>query len=118
MPLLKVQLSLPEISNSSSRNLMAEGTEILSSTIGKSPNFVMVLVESGVTASFGGNLTEPCAYLEVKNVGELSSEITGELSRGLGELMEKEFGIAPDRTYIEFQESTRHLWGWNGKTFA
>ena len=118
MPLLKVQLSLPEISKSSSCNVRTEGTEILSSAIGKSPDFVMVLVESGASASFGGNLTESCAYLEVKNVGELSAQITDELSRRLGELMKKEFGIASNRIYIEFQESERHLWGWNGKTFA
>ena len=118
MPLLKVKLSLPEISKSSSCNVRTEGTEILSSAIGKSPDFVMVIVESGVPASFGGNLTESCAYLEVKNVGELSPEITGKLSQSLGGLMEKEFGIAPNRIYIEFQESKRHLWGWNGKTFA
>jgi phenylpyruvate tautomerase len=118
MPLLKVQISLPEISKSSSCKVRTKGTEILSSAIGKSPEFVMVIVESGLCASFGGNQTEPCAYLEVKNVGELPPSITGRLSRILGELMEKEFGIDPNRIYIEFQESERHLWGWNGKTFA
>ena len=69
MPLLKVQISLPEISKSSSCKVRTKGTEILSSAIGKSPEFVMVIVESGLCASFGGNQTEPCAYLEVKNVG-------------------------------------------------
>ncbi len=118
MPLLKAQLSLPEISNAASSNFRIEGADILSSVIGKSRDFVMVLLESGVSASFGGNLVDPCAYLEVKNVGELSSEITGKLSQRLGELIEKEFGIASDRIYIEFQESKRHLWGWAGKTFA
>ena len=118
MPLLKVQLSLPEISSTSSSNARTEATEILSSVLGKSPDFVMVMIEVGLSASFGGNLIEPCAYLEVKNVGDLPRGITDKLSQHLGELVEKEFGIALGRTYIEFQESKRHHWGWNGKTFA
>lgn len=118
MPLLKVKLSIPEISKVSSDNVRTEGTEILSSATGKSSDFVMVILEDGMTASFGGNLTAPCAYLEVKNVGELSPETTGELSHRLGALIEKEFGVAPERTYVEFQESKRHLWAWAGKTFA
>ena len=118
MPLLKIQLSLSEISTSSSCKVRTEGTEVLSSALGKSSDFVMVIVEESMSASFGGNLTDPCAYLEVKNVGELSPEITGELSRRLGELVQKEFGVPLDRIYIEFQESKRHLWGWPGKTFA
>ena len=68
---------------------------------------MMIIVEESMNASFGGNLTDPCAYLEVKNVGELSSEITSELSRRLGELVQKEFGIPLDRIYIEFQESKK-----------
>ena len=118
MPLLKIQLSLDAISSSSSRKIRSEGTLLLSSALGKSSDFVMVIIEDGMNASFGGNLTDPCAYLEVKNIGELSTETTEELSRRLGELVQKEFGISLDRIYIEFQESKRHLWGWAGKTFA
>ena len=63
MPLLKVKLSIPEISNASSDNIRTEGTEILSRATGKSSDVVMVILENGMTASFGGNLTAPCAYL-------------------------------------------------------
>ena len=27
------------------------------------------------------------------------------------------FDVSASRIYIEFQESARHHWGWNGKTF-
>jgi len=118
MPLLKVQLSIPEISSTSSRNARIEATEILSSVLGKSSDFVMVMIEAGLSASFGGNLTEPCAYLEVKNVGKLNLGVTDKLSHRLEELVVREFSIPSGRTYIEFQESKRHLWGWSGKTFA
>jgi phenylpyruvate tautomerase len=117
MPLLRIQISHPSVSESSSSALQAEGAEIISQEIGKSLDFVMVLVEAGVSASFGEK-TSPVAYLEVKNVGELIPEVTSRLAQRLSALIEEELSIPKDRIYIEFQKSERHLWGWNGKTFA
>jgi phenylpyruvate tautomerase len=117
MPLLKIQISHPSVSESSSRALQAEGAGIISREIGKSLDFVMVLVETGVSGSFGGKAT-PVAYIEVKNVGELIPEVTSRLTQRLSALIEGELSIPKDRVYIEFQESERRLWGWNGKTFA
>ena len=117
MPLLKIKISHPSVSESSSTALQAEGAGIISQEIGKSLDFVMVLVEAGVSASFGGKTT-PVAYLEVKNVGELTPDVTSKLAQRLSSLIEEELSIPKDRIYIEFQESERRLWGWNGKTFA
>lgn len=85
--------------------------------MGKSLDFVMVLIESGVQISFGRE-AGPVAYIEVKNVGELASGVTTKLSQRLSALVECELSIPKDRIYIEFQESKRQHWGWNGKTFA
>ena len=117
MPLLKIQVSHPSVSENSSSTLRVEGAGIISQEIGKSLDFVMVLVEAGVSASFGGKTT-PVAYLEVKNVGELMPEVTSKLAQRRSALMEDELSIPKDRIYIEFQESERRFWGWNGKTFA
>ena len=117
MPLLKIQVSHPSVSENSSSTLRVEGAGIISQEIGKSLDFVMVLVEAGVSASFGGKTT-PVAYLEVKNGGELMPEVTSKLAQRLSALMEDELSIPKDRIYIEFQESERRFWGWNGKTFA
>ena len=117
MPLLKIQVSYPSVSENSSSTLRIEGAGIISQEIGKSLDFVMVLVEAGISASFGGK-TSPVAYLEVKNVGELIPEVTSRLAQRLSALIEDELSIPKDRIYIEFQESERRLWGWSGKTFA
>lgn len=117
MPLLKIQISHPSVSESSSSTLQSEGAAIISQEIGKSLDFVMVLVEVGASASFGGK-SLPVAYLEVKNVGELIPKVTSSLAQRLSALIVDELSIPKDRIYIEFQESERRLWGWNGETFA
>ena len=117
MPFLKIQVSSPSISETSSSALQSDGASIISQETGKSLDFVMVLVESGAKASFRGKAS-PVAYIEVKNVGELPSGVTAKLSQRLSVLVGRELSIPKDRMYIEFQESKRHHWGWDGKTFA
>ena len=56
-------------------------------------------------------------YIEFKNVGDLSPEMTTRLSALIADLFEKVIDLNPSRMYIEFQPTERHLWGWNGKTF-
>ena len=47
----------------------------------------------------------------------LDPEVTSDLACKLTDLIESTLNISPTRVYIEFQQSERHLWGWNGKTF-
>jgi len=117
MPFLKIQVSSPSIPEKSSSAFQSEGALIISQETGKSLDFVMVLVESGAKLSFGGR-ADPAAYIEVKSVGKLTSDVAAKLSGRLCALIESELFIPKDRVYIEFQESERHLWGWDGKTFA
>ena len=65
-----------------------------------------------------GESSEPCAYAEIKNVGKLDATLTDSLSNRISSMISECLNIEKDRIYIEFQESERHLWGWNGKTFA
>ncbi len=118
MPLLIVNASAGNLSDTSIENLHHMGSQILSSEIGKSIKYCMVQINSGCSLSFGQDINTPSAYLEVKNIGELSANLTANISSKLTQLIEEEMGISPDRIYIEFQESERHLWGWNGATFA
>lgn len=89
---------------------------ILSEQIGKSQDFVMTALNFEQDLSFG-NSSEPCAYAEVKNVGTLNPNLTNSMSRELCRHIFSILNISEDKIYIEFQESERHLWGWNGKTF-
>ena len=118
MPLLKISTSYPSLSATQKQAFQQNGTSIIAEEIGKSPEFVMVLIESGVSMSFRGSKDDHAAYLEIKNVGTLSPDVTQQLTHRLTELIQQTISINPDRCYLEFQESERHLWGWNGKTFA
>lgn len=118
MPLLNIQTNLPELSESDLLLIQEEGSRILSDEIGKSIDFVMVLCEAGRKIYFSGNSTEPAAFIEIKNVGALSSTLSSSITQKLCALLEGVLSIPPSRCYLEFQESERHLWGWNRKTFA
>ena len=68
--------------------------------------------------SFALEAKTPAAYIEVKNVGKLGKDLTRKISCKITDLIHEKLGVPASRTYIEFQESERHLWGWNGKTFG
>ena len=118
MPLLNIQTNLLELSEPDLLLLQEKGSQILSEEIGKSIEFVMVLCEAGRNIYFSGNSTEPAAFIEIKNVGALSSALSSSITQKLSALLESVLSIPPSHCYLEFQESERHLWGWNGKTFA
>ena len=78
MPLLKIQLSLDAISSSSSRKIRSEGTLLLSSALGKSSDFVMVIIEDGMNV-FRRKLDRSRKPTWSQKHDELSTETTEEL---------------------------------------
>ena len=115
MPLLKVYSSC-KFGSSVYEPLSSSLTSTVASTLGKSEDFIMVIFQHTTFQSFGSNAEEPSVYIEFKNVGNLSPDITTRLSGIISELFAKFTDLDPSRMYIEFQPTERHLWGWNGKT--
>ncbi len=118
MPLLKLSTNLSDVSAADRRLLQSEGAAILAGEIGKSIDFVMVILEPERDIYFQGGAESPHAYLEIKNVGALSMETCDLICSRLCDLLKGTLSIDPSHCYVEFQESERRLWGWNGKTFA
>ena len=118
MPLLQIHLTTPSVAQDVLNQIHVQSADLLAEQIGKSVEYVMVLVRTNESISFAKDNDTPCAYMEVKNVGELSPNLTERLTKKLSNLLNKILGVAVDRIYIEFQESARHHWGWNAKTFA
>jgi len=118
MPLLNIYCSCKEINNDRIPEIEEEASRILSETLSKSADYIMIRISAVENIAFAGDGTTPAIYMEVKNVGEITPDKSGELAKKLTALMHKALKVAPDRTYIEFQQSERHLWGWAGKTFA
>lgn len=118
MPLLKINSSIQELDKTVLEDIHQEGAKALSSELGKSIDYVMVVVNLGSSMSFAQDSESPSAYLEVKNIGELGTEVTQKLSGKLCEMVNRKLCVPQNRIYIEFQEAQRHKWGWDGKTFS
>ena len=118
MPLLQIKTTVEKIDKEVLEEIHRLGANILAEQIGKSTNYVMVIIDSNCSLSFAQDTVSPSAYMEVKNVGRLSPEKTQHITSKLTSLVSEKLATIPERIYLEFQESERHLWGWNGATFA
>ena len=118
MPLLQINLTISDMPKEILEQIHKLGAKILAEQIGKSIEYVMVIVRTGESISFALEAKTPAAYIEVKNVGKLGKDLTREITCKITDLIHGKLGVPASRTYIEFQESERHLWGWNGKTFG
>ena len=78
--------------------------------------WLMCPFEDNMPIYFGGDDSQPAAYVEV-NVfgrsvpGSAWEKLTEQIMAALG----KELGIPADRTYIRYTATTD--WGWNGGNF-
>ena len=116
MPLIKVHYS-GETQTEQLSKLTAVLSKILSRVLGKSEDFIMIIFQKTESQSFGCGINLPSLYAEVKSVGSISTETSNQLSMDLTDALVDSFNVSASRIYIEFQESERHHWGWNGKTF-
>ena len=114
MPQLKIQTNV-EIDPSRREDLIHKASSEVADMLGKPEKFVMIILETECDMSMSGS-TEACAYLELKSIG-LPQDRTTEFSSRLCNFIEAHLAIAPERTYIEFTDIERHLFGWDSKTF-
>lgn len=114
MPLLSVATNV-QLSADAKSDFIAEASRLTAELLGKPERYVMVHLSDGQAMSFAGS-GDPLAYCELKSIG-LPTERSQEFSRQLCDLIERSLSIPTDRTYIEFSNAERNLWGWNGTTF-
>jgi len=114
MPYLKIQTN-QALDEAAQQALMKKASAAVAKQLDKPENYVMVTLQSSQTMLFAGT-DGPLAYLELKSIG-LPESATQNLSDRLCTLMAQELDIEKNRTYIEFVDAPRHMWGWNGGTF-
>jgi len=114
MPYLKIQTN-KAIDETSQNALMKKASATISAQLGKPVDYIMVAIDPPRPMIFAGN-NEPTAYLELKSIG-LSASDTTDVSSALCNLVSEELSINKQRIYIEFTNSERSMWGWNGATF-
>ncbi|RMG55647.1 MAG: hypothetical protein D6717_07645 [Gammaproteobacteria bacterium] len=114
MPLLSIETNV-ELESDARGRLLEEASRSVADMLGKPEQYVMVRLSCNPDMRFAGT-DEPLAYLELKSLG-LPEDSTAEYSSRLCELLQQHLGVPAARTYIEFTNGVRHLWGWNGATF-
>jgi len=114
MPYLKIQTN-QTLDESAQNSLLKKASETVSAQLGKPVDYVMVAIDPPRPMMFAGS-DKPAAYLELKSIG-LSPANTTDFSAALCNLVAEELSINRNRVYIEFTNSERSMWGWNGATF-
>lgn len=115
MPLIQVHLNTAEPGDLTA--FQNKLSEVVATGVGKSEEYVMTRVACNEAITFAQS-QEPAAYVEVKNIGTMSHEQTASMSESICAAIADHTHVPGDRVYIEFADAQRHLWGWNGRTFA
>lgn len=114
MPLLKIQCN-KQLNTDTKNTFLKQISSSTAKALGKSENYVMCIVEDQQSMSFAGS-NEDAAYVEFKSIG-LPEDKTSDLAKIICDLINQELNIPAERTYIEFANAQRHMWGWNNRTF-
>jgi phenylpyruvate tautomerase len=115
MPLMKLQLS-ENIDDEKKTTLLSCLSRIVSDSLGKPENYVMVILEQGSFLMLGseGN----AAFADIRSIGSINSRTTLDLTQRLCRYLDELLGIPSNRVYINFTDIAAENWGWNGETFA
>ncbi len=114
MPYVRIQTNT-ETDDSKREEMLREVSSEVARELGKSESYVMVAMSPRADMMFGGS-NDACAFVELKSIS-LPHNKTTLLAKLVCDLMQKHLGVPPDRTYIEFSDAERSLWGWNSGTF-
>ena len=112
MPLINLFTSLSEIEKPN--ELLEELSKQLSISTGKPEYYVMALIQTNLSMTFGGT-SDPSCYIEIKSIGAIDPK---GMSAKFCKLITDRTQIPSDRIYIRFEDIPASLWGWNGKTFG
>ena len=96
--------------------LLADLSRTCAELLGKPEDYVMVRLNLGERLFFAGT-DEPAVFGELFSIGLAVSEVP-RLSSILCELLKERLAVPAERTYLNFHDAPRELWGWNGRTFA
>ena len=82
---------------------------------GKPESFSMTAFEDSVDLRFSGEKMKNGALVEIKQVGDLGSDVYLCLTKTATRILNERLGIDPQSVYITYQAVND--WGWNGTNF-
>ncbi|MGA3285561.1 MAG: phenylpyruvate tautomerase MIF-related protein [Verrucomicrobiota bacterium] len=113
---LKMNYSTVTLSDEKKQALLASLSKIVTGTIGKPEQYVMVIVSPAAMLMSGkpGN----AAFVDIRSIGSLSDDVNRQLSQKICKLLSESLGVPPDRIYLNFTDVAVGNWGWNGSTLG
>lgn len=116
MPVIKTHASTPIPEDARAALKTAYGKTI-SAVPGKSEGWLMCLFEESEPIYFGGDDSQPSAFVEVSVYarGEVPARAWQELTEQITPAVSEELGIDPARIYISYASTPN--FGWNGSNF-
>lgn len=114
MPSIKTTVN-KEISEAARNNLIKKFGEAIALFPGKTEDWLMLTFNDKTPMSFAGKAHEDYALLEVSLFGSAQAAAYDRMTDALTSIINEELGIAPDKTYIKYDEIGH--WGWNGRNF-
>jgi len=115
MPLLKID-STVTLSEEVRKSLLVALSRATAETLGKPGQYVMVTF--GHAAALMSGKGGEAAFVDVRSIGGLNSEVNRKLSQKICQLLQEVLGISPERVYLNFTDVKGVNWGWNGDTFG
>jgi phenylpyruvate tautomerase len=115
MPLLKIETTVT-LSEDKRKGLLASLSKLVAVTIGKPEQYVMVT--SSQAAMVMSGKPGDAAFVDIRSIGGLSSDVNRKLSQQVCKLLTDSLGIPTNRVYLNFTDIEAANWGWNGSTFG
>ena len=110
MPYINIATSV-KVENK--KKFLEEISTLISSLTNKSKSFVMSKLEDNSVIFFADDT--PCCYLEIKSIGSINSEL---MIKPICEFVYEKLEIPINKIYVNFENISPSMWGWNGKTFG
>jgi phenylpyruvate tautomerase len=115
MPLLKLETTVV-LSEDKRQALLASLSKIVAETIGKPQQYVMVAASQAAMQMSGS--AGDAAFVDVRNIGGLTSDVNRKLSQKVCQLLHDSLGVPQNSIYLNFADVQASQWGWNGSTIG
>ena len=114
MPCLIVHRNF-ELEKTKAETLSEHLSSIIEEVLHKPKTYIMIILNEPEAIRFGES-DDPALFIEVKSIG-LPGDSPAQLSRKICDTASELLSVLPERVYLEFADSPRNMWGWNGGTF-
>jgi phenylpyruvate tautomerase PptA (4-oxalocrotonate tautomerase family) len=114
MPLLQITSNIA-LTEAEKKNALQTLSQTASELLGKPEKYIMTSWTSA-RMTMGGT-DGSAVFLSLHSI-RLPEEETARLSKELCERLSLIVDVRSDRIYINFNDVSPALWGWNGKTFG